>query len=356
MSVRGTLSRASYFPLAPAFRLHDGLVMDTLTLFLMHTLGDLQITEEDLLALLNLAPPDPRSLEEVLISSRAREFVREKSDWYQESLRLHDESEKAGLTWCRFGEVDYPRLWLSLSQKPLIFHFRGEPLWRRGRLLAVVGSRTPMHETKMWMQRELGKFLRLNPVGVVSGGARGVDQWAHRLSMDCRRPTVCVLPAGVMRPYPPGSEEFMNSIVREGGCLLSTFHPFEDMRKHNFHIRNRWIAGLSKLCLVVEANRRSGSSLTAMLAKAESRALATIPVHPHSEQGLANLDLIYEGAAIIRDHLDLATAWNLNSGPDAFDAFQGEQEEQNINEPQGDGGGQPAVTGDRFSRQIEHPI
>lgn len=307
--------------------------MDTLTLFLMHTLGDLRITEEDLLALLNLAPPDRRSLEEILISSGARRFVREKPAWHEESLRLREESERAGITWCRFGDVDYPRLWLSLSQKPLIFHYRGEALWRQGPLLAVVGSRTPMHETKMWMQRDLGKFLRLNRVGVVSGGARGVDQWAHRLAMDCHRPTACVLPSGVLRPYPPGSEEFMESIVREGGCLLSTFHPFADMRKHNFHVRNRWIAGLSPLCFVAEANRRSGSSLTAMLAKAENRALATLPVHPHSEQGLANLDLIYEGAAIIRDHLDLATAWNLNSGPDAFDTPQREHEEQNVDQP-----------------------
>jgi DNA processing protein len=301
---------------------------------------------------LNLAPSDPQSLEGLLISSHARRFVLEKPNWYDESVRLYEETVRSGIAWCRFGEVDYPRLWLSLSQKPLIFHYRGEPLWRRWPLLSVVGSRTPMRETKMWMQRELGKFLRDRRVGVVSGGARGVDQWAHRLSIDCRRPTVCVLPAGVMRPYPPGSEEFLDSIVREGGCLLSTFHPFEDMRKHNFHIRNRWIAGFSKLCLVAEANRRSGSSLTAMLARAESRALATIPVHPHSEQGLANLDLICEGAAIIRDHLDLETAWNLNSGPDAFDALQSEHEKQDVHEPQSHGRGQPTVTGDGFRGQI----
>lgn len=336
--------------------MHASVRMDVLTLFLMQTLRGLQVTDEDLLALLNLQPFDAVTLEEALRSSRARLFVAENPDWMENSLSLYEETAKAGVVWSRFGDLDYPRLWLSLSQKPLIFHYRGDPVWKSLPMLSVVGSRTPMQETKMWMQRELGKFLRTNRVGVVSGGARGVDQWAHRLALDCARPTVCILPAGVMRPYPPGSEEFMDAMVNEGGCLLSTFHPLEDMRKHNFHIRNRWIAGLSKVCLVAEANRRSGSSLTASLAKIEGRTVATVPVHPHSIKGLANLDLIGEGAAMIRDHLDLSAVWSLNSGPDAFESVHSEAEEDHVDDPQADGGGEPAVARERFRGEIEHPV
>lgn len=330
--------------------------MDVLTLFLMQTLRGLRVTEEDLLALLNLQPFDRFSLEEALISSTARVFAAENPDWFENSMSLYEETSAKGVVWSRFGDLDYPRAWLSLSQRPLIFHYRGDPVWRTWPLLSVVGSRTPMHETKMWMQRELGKFLRLNRAGVVSGGARGVDQWAHRLALDCGRPTVCVLPAGVLRPYPPGSETFMDALVREGGCLLSTFHPLEDMRKHNFHVRNRWIAGFSKICLVAEANRRSGSSLTASLAKIEGRTLATVPVHPHSTKGLANLDLIDEGAAMIRDHLDLSAVWSLNSGPDAFESVHSEGEEDEIDDPEADVSRQPSAACERFGGQIENPV
>lgn len=310
--------------------------MDILTLFLMQTLRGLQVTEEDLLTLLNLQPFDRLSLENLLKSSPARTFAAENPGWLDDSMSLYEETSSKGVIWSRFGDLDYPQAWLSLSQKPLVFHYLGEPVWKTWPMLSVVGSRTPMHETKMWMQRELGKFLRVTRVGVVSGGARGVDQWAHRLALDCARPTVCILPAGVLRPYPPGSETFMDSLVREGGCVLSTFHPLEDLRKHNFHIRNRWIAGLANVCLVAEANRRSGSSLTATLAKFEGRTVATVPVHPHSTKGLANLDLIGDGAAMIRDHLDLSAVWALNSGPNTFEAVHSESEKDDVNDPETD--------------------
>ncbi len=289
--------------------------MDFILLFLMHTLRDLEISEEDLLNLLNCPANDPLAIEDLLVSSSARQFVRSRRDWHGEGERLFEESYAQGVRWCRFGDPDYPLEWLKLSHKPIIFSYRGRPVWRTKQLLAVVGSRTPMGDTKLWMQRELGQFLRRNDVGIVSGGARGVDNWAHRMALDCGRPTVCVLPSGVLKPYPPGSENFLESIVAEGGAVLSTFHPHELMRKSHFHVRNRWIAGLSPLCFVVEANRRSGSALTAKLASDESRALCTVPVFPHAEQGLANLDLLMSGAAMIRDHWDLTTVWNLHSRP-----------------------------------------
>lgn len=330
--------------------------MDTLLLFLMHTLGDLKITEEDLLALLNLQPADRFALEEMLISSRSRLYVAQNPDWFQSSLRLLSETRSRGIRWCRFGDPDYPVEWLNLSHKPLLFHYMGEPVWRTQPLLAVVGSRTPMQETMMWMQRELGIFLRQNEAGVVSGGARGVDSWAHRISMECGRPTVCILPSGVLRPYPSGSEPFLRDIVREGGAVLSTFHPFSDMRKSHFAIRNRWIAGISPLCFVVEANRRSGSMLTADCAQQEHRSICTLPVFPHSDQGLANLDLLMDGAAMIRHAADLKTVWDLNLRPTLFQAAKCKEKENDVHDPESGGGGKPTTAGNGFGRQIENPV
>jgi len=160
------------------------------------------------------------------------------------------------------------------------------------------------------MQRELAPFLRECGVQVVSGGARGVDQWAHRLAIDSRQSTVCILPSGLLNAYPPAAEPLWARILESGGCLMSTCALNEPMRKHFFHVRNRWIAGLSDLCLVVEANRRSGSLLTAKLANDESREVCTLPVSPMSSQGLGNLDLLMSGATMVRDRHDLRTLWN----------------------------------------------
>lgn len=79
------------------------------------------------------------------------------------------------------------------------------------------------------------------------------------------------------------------------------------MQKALFHIRNRWIAGMAGATFVVEANRRSGSSLSARLAREENREVATLPVFPLSSQGLGNLALLNDGATLIRDAKDLMT-------------------------------------------------
>ncbi len=283
--------------------------MDELLLLLMHQTHGLTINDKELLALLKADTHDPRALLACLRSTAATNYVEARPKWREESLRVLDESAHTGVRWSRVGLEDYPRGWLQLSQRPLVFSYQGEPCWRSNRLVAVVGSRTPMTESRMWMQRELSLFLRRNDCGVVSGGARGIDQWAHRLSLDERKPTVCVLPSGVLNPYPPGSGEVWDRIRSGGGCLLSTFALREPMFRNNFPVRNRWIVGFSPAVFVVEANRRSGSALTAKLAKDEGREIWTLPVFPHSEQGLGNLDLISDGASLMRNHLDLATAW-----------------------------------------------
>lgn len=208
--------------------------------------------------------------------------------------------------WSSPQAADYPILWKHLSQPPLIFSYRGRPVWNEMPTLSVVGSRTPMRDSQNWMQRELGEYLRTTEVAIVSGGARGVDQWAHRLALDHRRPTVCVFPSGLLNPYPPGVETLCQEILAGGGALVSTFDLHQGMSKALFHKRNRWIAGFSLAMLVVEANRRSGSALSARLAREEQREVATLPVSPLSLQGMGNLELLNDGATLIRDAKDIS--------------------------------------------------
>jgi DNA processing protein len=274
--------------------------------FLLHTLNGLQLSSEETAFVLRSQAMNARELADELRESPLVDgYLSAHRDWYSESRVLLEKSRERGVNWVMFGEEDYPELWYQLSCSPIVFSYQGEPVWKTVNLMAVVGSRTPMTETRFWMQRELGHFLKLNAIGVVSGGARGVDQWAHRLALDYDRPTVCIFPAGLSNPYPFGQEKLWRRIVEQRGALVSTFGFFDPLRKRAFHVRNRWIAGMARTCLVVEANRRSGSTLTAELARDEGRDVCTIPVFPLGEQGLANLDLIRDGAIMIRDHRDL---------------------------------------------------
>lgn len=200
---------------------------------------------------------------------------------------------------------DYPQSWLNLSVQPKKIFYIGSPVWLHVPLLAVVGSRTPMDSSVLWMERHLAPFLRRTGVGVVSGGARGIDQLAHQLALRNGVPTVCILPSGLRSPYPIGIGPLLEEIVRRGGAVISEYEHLTPLRKSHFHVRNRWIAGMGKKCLVVEANRRSGSALTASLAIKEGREVASVPVCPMGGQGLGNLALIRDGAMMMSDVQDL---------------------------------------------------
>lgn len=329
---------------------------DSILLLLMHECKGLTLEPVELSSILKAGEIPSDELEAKIISKSAREYIDSHPYWARESLEILKESSDEGIRWSRLGLEDYPREWLTLSEKPSAFNYLGSPSWMHTPMLAVVGSRTPMQETRMWMQRELTRFLFKTKVGIVSGGARGIDQWAHRLALDCGRPTVCILPAGILNRYPPNNEPFWKMVLEQGGCLLSTLSLHEPMRKHAFHVRNRWIAGFSRLVFVAEANRRSGSSMTAQLAGEEGRDLCTLPVFPHSEQGLGNLDIIIgKNGTILRDWMDLEICWQ-KSNPGLFQATNGESKKQGVDQPQSDSGVQPTVTGDTLGREIENPV
>lgn len=274
------------------------------------------ILDSDDVARLHAPELDPHSVDAVvgtLQSIAACSYIQNQFDWMGASQAILKLSGHHGIRWSYKGQPDYPSDWVGLSERPIVFSYQGEPCWMNTPLLAVVGSRTPSSETLMWMRRDLSEFLRISRVGIVSGGARGIDQCAHRIAMECDRPTVCILPSGLMNPYPFHHEHLWAQIRAKGGCMMSTCSLNEPLRKSFFHMRNRWIAGLSPICFVAEANRRSGTLLTARRALEEHREICTLPVFPMSPQGLGNLDLLFTGAHPLRDHRDLLSLWDLYS-------------------------------------------
>jgi len=292
--------------------------MDFLKLLLMHLPTGLALDSDDLVRLEAADRYSCESVVDAAASFEARRFLAVTPAWADLSEQKLKVSEKYGIRWCTFADSQYPQQWKALSFHPPIFSYRGEPAWLAIPMIAVVGSRTPARTTLNWMQRELSHFLRIREVGVVSGGARGIDQWAHKISMECNRPTVAILPSGLLNPYPIGMDPFWQEIVDKGGCVLSTCGLNAKVSRDHFQTRNRWIAGMSPMCFVAEANRRSGSLLTARLAIEEQRTLCTLPVFPMAEQGLGNLDLLTNGAIMLRDHRDLTALWDVESLGDGF--------------------------------------
>jgi DNA processing protein len=231
-----------------------------------------------------------------------------RSDRFKKWERWRLESNTSLAVW---GGTDYPEVLLGVPEAPNVLWFKGHPSWVGRPLLAIVGSREPSSDALQWMQWHLARALCELRVGVVSGGARGIDQRAHWISVEQSLPTLSLMPVGLMQRYPPAFCEYEDAILETRGAVVSHFPPDMPLHKVNFIQRNRVIAALSRIVFVVEARRRSGSLLTAYAAANLGITVCTIPVSAISTVGQGNLDLLSEGATIIRDSEDLKVAWAL---------------------------------------------
>ncbi|MCB0365405.1 MAG: DNA-protecting protein DprA [Bdellovibrionaceae bacterium] len=233
-------------------------------------------------------------------------FFAEDPQWWERAREYHRRLESGGVRCLVYGQPDYPQDFLQLDQPPLVLTYMGSSHWTQGGHLAVVGSRNLSGDSRSWLEKNLRLLFAEREVLVLSGGARGTDQVAHSLCLRSERPTAVFLPSGILNPYPQQIGDWYSGVLAGGGSIVSPFAPWERMQKQNFHQRNHLIASLSKVVLAVDACRRSGTMITARAAMNYGRTVAVLPGHPNSEQGLGGLDLVYDGATPLRDHVDLA--------------------------------------------------
>ena len=180
------------------------------------------------------------------------------------------------------------------------------PAWLVQRSLSVVGSREPSPESLRWMEKELSDFCAQHKPLIVSGGARGIDQKAHGIALRKDCPTVVILPSGLGEIYPDSLKEWIRPIQDNGGCFLSEYDYSQRMHKHLFHHRNRLIAALGNATLLVEARRRSGTLITANQAVQLGKPVWVVPGHPQDPHFAGCLDLLSDGAVMVRDAQDLS--------------------------------------------------
>lgn len=220
---------------------------------------------------------------------------------------LQEAQEIWGYHFLHYGHPFYPKAFYRMSDPPLQLMVWGDHFpWMHTRTFGVVGSRDPSHESIEWMEQHLPRFLQNNSLLTVSGGARGVDQRLHSLSLRQKRSTCVVLPSGLNKMYPSSMLELASEIRFQGGCFISEYSLDAPMRKHLFHHRNRLIAALSEVVLIVEARERSGTMLTAQLATELGRPTLIVPGHPVDFRYSGSLRLLSEGGTMVRDAEDLS--------------------------------------------------
>ncbi len=183
--------------------------------------------------------------------------------------------------------------------------------------VAVVGARAPSpYGTEV--ARGLGRGLAAAGLTVVSGMARGIDSAAHWGALDAGGRTVAVLAGGAERPY-PASARGLHTRIRAVGAVVSELPPGTATRRWMFPARNRLIAALSALTVIVEARPDSGALLTAALARELGRGLAAVPGRVSSPLAAGPHELIRAGATLVTGPADVLE--RLALGPAASARF-----------------------------------
>lgn len=227
------------------------------------------------------------------------------SSFFREILHRVKDLEKEKISVICFGESEYPISLYCLEDPPLVLYYKGCLACLSFPSLAVVGSREPQDKSLNWMEDTLLSSLQKNPITVVSGGARGVDQKAHSLSLRTSSPTAVVVPSGLSAIYPSTLNEWIDEIIKNQGCVISEYEPNQVMHKYLFHQRNRLIAALSTRVIIVEGKKKSGTLLTAHLALNLGKEIAVVPAHPLESAYSGNLALLQDGAYPLTDSQQL---------------------------------------------------
>lgn len=186
-------------------------------------------------------------------------------------------------------------------QEPLCLWWRGmeQPLPGAARCVALVGSRDSTSYGAS-VTGDLAYSLSQRGFTVVSGGAYGIDAHAHRAALaggSGAVPTIAVMAGGVDRFYPSGNEDLLRAVCNQG-AVLAEVPPGSAPTRYRFLQRNRLIAALSAVTVVVEARWRSGALNTAHHAETLGRAVGAVPGSVHSANSAGCHRLLRDGGAI----------------------------------------------------------
>jgi DNA processing protein len=191
-----------------------------------------------------------------------------------------------------------------------------------GRRVGIVGTRNATAAGRDTAGR-LGRDLAAQGVHVVSGLARGIDGCAHRgaLSVDDGAAPVAVVAAGLDVVYPP-EHGLLFARVAERGVVVSEAPPGAPPEAYRFPLRNRIIAALSEVLVVVESRERGGSLITVDEARRRGVTVMAVPGSVHNRAANGTNDLVRDGCPIVTGAADVLTALGLDTsraGGSAYD-------------------------------------
>lgn len=211
----------------------------------------------------------------------------------------------------KLSSSDYPCLLKQINSPPRKLYYRGT--WDSrlfANCLAVVGSRRMTTYGRRITDQLVSKIASLG-VTIVSGFMYGIDAQAHKAAVLAGGRTIAVMPCGIDRIHPEHQKELYQEIIKKGGLIISEWEGDSQPSNWTYPRRNRIVAGLSQATLVIEAGMKSGSLITANLARKFGRKLFAVPGPLTSSVSEGTIQLIKQGADMVTGVKDILSEYGL---------------------------------------------
>jgi len=224
-------------------------------------------------------------------------------DW-EKITQIIEKSAKCNSKVIGFDNAYYPQLLKQIYDPPLVLFVQGNISLLNAPQIAVVGSRSASaggRETAFILCQQLAQ----QNVVITSGLALGIDAAAHRGALSQPASTIAVVATGLDQVYPARHLSLAQQIIATNGIIISEFLPGTQPRAGHFPKRNRLISGLSLGVLVVEAELKSGSLITARCALEQNRDVFAVPSSIENQQAKGCHWLIKQGAKLVEECADI---------------------------------------------------
>lgn len=263
--------------------------------------------------------PDPLFAEHLATKARSAERTTNWQVRWRTALEQYPIEERyeqflhSGMGVVLHGEDGFPACLTDDPEAPMVLYTRGSLRALDGRRLAVVGTRSAT-ATGLRLATELGRSLAEQGVAIVSGLARGIDAAAHRGALAANAaPPVGVVGSGLDTVYPREHRALWDQVA-EQGLLLSERPPGATPLAHSFPERNRVLAALAEIVVVVESRTTGGSLITAREAMKRDIGVMAVPGSIASRASEGTNELLRDGvAAVLLDPTDALIALGLDT-------------------------------------------
>lgn len=198
----------------------------------------------------------------------------------------------------------YPQKLKEITNPPKQLYLEGNVQLLNENSIAIIGSRNCSQNGKQ-LTRKFAYELSKQGLIIISGMAKGIDTIAHEETINAKGKTIAVLGSGFNNIFPKENSKLYKKILENEGLIISEYAPEVQVQSKQFLERNRIVSGLSIGVLVIEAGYRSGTSVTARIAKKQNRKIFVLPHEINDKYGVGTNKLIQKGAMLVTSTKDI---------------------------------------------------